>query len=201
MQSEIHFLINKTVERINQNYLDYRNKYKKGLDNEFSSTEFGDFDLSHKHIEALYNLTKDTLHNGKTFFEHLVGTYYILKHIMVKSEPVCLAGLYHAIYEGGTGYFKHSLQTYNRQQLKEKIGSRAEHLVYEFCSIQNRRPSLVNRTGLHWTDEDYNDLLSIEIANLFEQAPDKTHVGKFEFLEQLQTQKNKLFNTMSYLEC
>ena len=116
-------------------------------------------------IDYIKERTEGIPHSRSTFFEHLYGTYEILKGLGL-SRDVCMAGLFHAIY--GTSYFKHNL-TVNRDEVKRLIGDYAEQLAYEFCSMTNRTPNIIanSKEG----NVKLFHLACIEYANLLEQAP------------------------------
>lgn len=97
-------------------------------------------------------------------YEHLLGTYHILKTAK-KPEYLCLAGLYHAVYE--TEYFKFHTP-YTREHVKELIGEQAEELVYEFSKAIPRVNILLSREHT-WSDQVYADLIDIELANMAQQ--------------------------------
>jgi hypothetical protein len=81
------------------------------------------------------------------------------------TDDVLLAGLYHSIY--GTKYFKHDLNI-SRETVKGLIGQYSEHLVYEFCNMENRTQTLIDNSN-NYDPRILNDLIGIEIANLKEQ--------------------------------
>jgi hypothetical protein len=83
-----------------------------------------------------------------------------------KPEYLCLAGLFHSIYE--TEYFKFNTP-YTRNEVKDLIGEQAEILVYEFCNISPRTNKLIERSG-NWSDQLYADLLDLEFVNAIEQG-------------------------------
>jgi SM-20-related protein len=116
-------------------------------------------------IDYIKERTEGIPHSRSTFFEHLYGTYEILKGLGL-SQDVCMAGLFHAIY--GTTYFKHDL-TVDRDEVKRLIGDYAEHLAYEFCSMPNRTPNII--TNSKKGNAKSFHLACIEYANLLEQAP------------------------------
>jgi hypothetical protein len=116
-------------------------------------------------IVELKEHTASIGHLDKTLFDHLWGTYSILKQ-QGKPEYLCLAGLFHSVYE--TEYFKFG-NPYTRKEVEELIGTQAEHLVYEFCNIVPRTTKLIERQG-NWPDQTYADLLDIEFVNAVEQG-------------------------------
>lgn len=121
----------------------------------FNSEEFNKFKT----------FTSKIHHCDKTLFDHLNGVYNILKNDLNQPEYVCLAGLFHSIYD--TEYFKIS-SSYNRNNVKKLIGSDAEYLVYEFCRVEDRVNKLIFRRE-NWNDQTYINLLQIEVANMLEQ--------------------------------
>ncbi len=131
-----------------------------------------------KAIEFVRSKTFNIRHSGTTFFEHLYGTYQILKKANLPTD-VCLAGLYHAIYS--TTYFKHDLNL-DRGLVKSYIGEYAENLAYRFCSLNNRIERIIELNGNTYID--YH-LAWIEYANLLEQNPRSVNSGTF--IEKLKT--------------
>jgi hypothetical protein len=141
-------------------------------------------------------------HSGRTLFDHLVGTYALLKQRKAP-EYVCLAGLFHSIY--GTNIFRHQAVPFtDRVEIIELIGPLAERLAFIFSSCN--RPSalveavkdgppyrVVNRldmkTIMPLSGEDMFDLLLIEIANLEEQ-------GGGQMLAQVQRAYDKLVSSI-----
>jgi hypothetical protein len=104
-------------------------------------------------------------HSGRTLYQHLQGTYSLLKKAG-EPEEVCLAGFYHSVY--GTNVFRRVLiDRRERATVRVAIGEAAEELVYLFCSID--RPRCLSERG-DLKPEIYRDLLAIEIANLVEQG-------------------------------
>jgi hypothetical protein len=116
-------------------------------------------------IVELRQHTESIGHLDTTLFDHLWGTYSILKK-QGKPEYLCLAGLFHSIYE--TEYFKFNTP-YTRNEVKDLIGEQAEILVYEFCNISPRTNKLIERSG-NWSDQLYADLLDLEFVNAIEQG-------------------------------
>jgi hypothetical protein len=116
-------------------------------------------------IVELRQHTESIGHLDTTLFDHLWGTYSILKK-QGKPEYLCLAGLFHSIYE--TEYFKFNTP-YTRNEVKDLIGEQAEILVYEFCNISPRTNKLIERSG-SWSDQLYADLLDLEFVNAIEQG-------------------------------
>jgi hypothetical protein len=115
-------------------------------------------------VKYVQNNTTNIKHSGKSFFEHLFNTMMILEGEKLTDE-VLLAGLYHSIY--GTKYFKHDLNI-SRETVKSLIGEYSEHLVYEFCNMENRTQTLIDNSN-NYDPRILNDLIEIEIANLKEQ--------------------------------
>jgi hypothetical protein len=72
-------------------------------------------------------------HSKSNLFNHLVGTYNILRKWNC-SEDICFAGLLHSIY--GNEFFTITVEN-ERQVIKELIGEKAEELVYLFNQDRN----------------------------------------------------------------
>lgn len=116
-------------------------------------------------IIELSNYTNNIHHHERTLFEHLFGTYTLLQSLG-KPKRVCLAGLYHSVYE--TEYFQFDTP-FTRPMVKELIGEDAEAIVYEFCNTTPRTTNLVERHG-EWSNQMYADLLDVDIAQMKEQG-------------------------------
>ena len=112
-------------------------------------------------LNFIYNLTKDISHSNTTFFQHLAGTFGILK-AMKMTRDVCFAGLFHSIYD--TEFFKAGLNI-TREDVQELIGTDAEALAYEFCSVRPRKDHILSKTP------NQEKLATIEYANILEQSP------------------------------
>lgn len=115
-------------------------------------------------IIELKKYTDNIGHCDKTLFDHLYGTYKILKDNN-RPEYLCFAAFFHSVYE--TEYFQFETP-YTREKVKSLIGEQAELLVYEFCKMKPRINALIARSG-EWPDDVYADLLDIELANMIEQ--------------------------------
>jgi hypothetical protein len=116
-------------------------------------------------IVELSNYTNTINHHDRTLFEHLFGTYTLLQNLG-KPKHVCLAGLYHSVYE--TEYFQFN-SPFTRPMVQKLIGEQAETIVYEFCNTVPRTTNLVERRG-NWSNQMYADLLDVDIAQLKEQG-------------------------------
>jgi hypothetical protein len=121
------------------------------------------------HREFLISLgTQQTPHSGRSLFEHLKGTYDLLRD-WDNEHHVCDAGLFHSIY--GTKTFKHQSMT-DRGELIKLIGVRAELLVHYFATKD--RPFFNSFLDDEFSYEDKKkirrNLLEIEAANLLEQG-------------------------------
>lgn len=120
--------------------------------------------LNDQRIIKLRSMTDSIEHLDKTLFEHLYGTYRLLKN-QKKPEYLCLAGFFHSVYD--TGYFQFG-SNYDRKTLKNEIGDQSEVLVFEFCKMKNRTNDLLHNSQ-NWSTDIYKDLLDLEIANMIEQ--------------------------------
>ena len=131
----------------------------------------------------------NTLHTkhtgGRTLFDHLKGTYDLLKSWDNQGD-VCMAGLCHSIY--GTQIFKHiSANITERPKIQEVIGKQAEELAYLFCASD--RKFLYDNFDIDATKEKimfsdviakkvypsslgkFKSLIEIGLANNLEQIP------------------------------
>ncbi len=122
--------------------------------------------------------TRGIPHYRQSLFDHLRGTYEILKRWGCP-ENVCVAGLFHSVY--GTQPFRIQTIAYaQRREVRMFIGKRAERLVYLF-SISDRPSGLVHavttgklvnrfdQTEFVINAADLADLIAIECANLINQ--------------------------------
>ncbi len=75
-------------------------------------------------------------HSGTSLWEHLVGTFEILRAWGVE-EDICFAGLIHSIY--GTQYFQSELVSVNRRkQIVKATGEYVEQLAHYFCVLDRQ---------------------------------------------------------------
>jgi hypothetical protein len=99
-----------------------------------------------KYIRSInYLISKKTQnipHNGKSFFQHLVGVYDKLRYWQC-NEDICFAGLFHSIY--GNEIFKTVIEK-DRNTIKDLIGNKAENLVYLFNQnrYQNKQLKIIS---------------------------------------------------------
>ena len=116
-----------------------------------------------KAVSFIEGITKDLPHGNKTFYDHLMGTFKFLFKTG-ENEDVCLAGLYHSIYD--TCYYTADLGL-TREQVVKLIGEEAEDLVFKFCSLEDRTERLLfcNDFDIHTQVK----LLKIEFANCYDQ--------------------------------
>lgn len=107
--------------------------------------------------------TIDEEHFEGTLYEHLIGTWNILKELQC-SDDVCNAGLFHSIY--GTDIFKSITVSKDcRNEVKNLIGERAEKLVNYFSTAKDPR----EKNFLNFPEPDRSDLMVISFANALEQ--------------------------------
>jgi hypothetical protein len=114
-------------------------------------------------------------HKGRSLWDHLKGVHDLLESWGAATH-VQLAGLFHSIYSTSQ-YPLQCLEptTRNRELVMELIGTKAEFLVYVFCS--NDRLMFLDM-GHHEASQDLKDLLEIEAANLLEQGQNEWWLGK-----------------------
>lgn len=123
-------------------------------------------DIEKTAIEFVKKKTISIPHSGTTLFNHLYNTFIILKQHGCDTE-LCLAGLCHSIY--GTEFYER-IKIDNREILREIIGSKAEDIVFRFCSLNDRDAELLNPTFVD------SDLVHIAYANLIEEKfRDQSH--------------------------
>ena len=128
---------------------------------------FEDIVLSEKEnncVEYIKSLTEFIPHSDTTFFKHLYNTFRILKNLN-QSEDVCLAGLYHSVYD--TDFFKANLNL-NEKDVINKIGKYSDFLVKVFCSLD--RDELIFKNTLCLPTNVNKDLLYILYSNEVEQS-------------------------------
>ena len=125
--------------------------------------------------------TKEVDHGGVNFLFHLEGVYRYLERWGC-AEHVQLAGLFHSVY--GTEAFRDfALPQNSREEVRRLIGEAAERLIYIMHALTGDsfresvlgefKPQLRERfTGqpLPVTDQEFEDLLWVKLANTLEQA-------------------------------
>lgn len=115
-------------------------------------------------------------HTGRSLFDHLVGTFDLLRQWKCE-QSVCLAGGLHSVY--GTNIFSHeSLTEQARPLVQEIFGVPAERLAWLFSSI-DRPKAIETGRGVNRRQngrliliepDDLQSLRLIEAANLLEQG-------------------------------
>lgn len=132
------------------------------------------------HLDFLRSCKADRIpHSGRTFLEHLEGTYALLESWGC-DETVCVAGLFHSLY-GTNAFTTQCIPLDKRDDIRQRIGAPAEQLAYLFCSCE--RPgallealdtgALTSRhdgTSLVIDPGTLHDLIAVECANLIEQG-------------------------------
>ena len=112
--------------------------------------------------------TEDHYHSNRCLFDHLLGTYHLLKQ-WDNPETTCVAGLFHSIYGIKTRHSKpHRFA--QRKLVQSVIGISAERLVYLFCTLE--RGHYLSKA------DECKALIEIEVANIVEQAPFIEHFWK-----------------------
>lgn len=118
-------------------------------------------------------------HTDRTLFEHLLGTFDLLRDWECEPE-VCVAGGLHSIY--GTNAFTHGCIAWDeREAVEQVVGPKAARLIRLFHSTNRPRAilaafescTLVDRhsgESMATNRDELRDLLAIECANLVEQG-------------------------------
>jgi hypothetical protein len=124
-------------------------------------------------------------HGGRSFIDHLIGTWWILNQ-WKQPRFICRAGLLHSCYS--TSFYPHALFSLRERTLvRALIGARAEALAYRFCIIDRAElwakvatvASLPQTLSIARTDRDgcvalskqtVQELLLVECANVAEQS-------------------------------
>ena len=109
----------------------------------------------------LLSTLKSFEHTGVTLYDHLVGTWKLLKEWGC-SKDLCNAGLFHSVY--GTHSYKHEAVC-TREVVRNIIGERSEHLVYVFCTTPTPRTNYF----VTMSEPDRADLMTLAYANELEQ--------------------------------
>ncbi|KZN37882.1 hypothetical protein N480_14155 [Pseudoalteromonas luteoviolacea S2607] len=135
-------------------------------------------------VEQLQSLGSDIEHINGTLTKHLLGTYHLLKSWDL-CEELCLAGLFHAVY-GSDPTRSRLLGVEKRAEVANMIGSRAEMLVYMFCSCDKPKvlPQIGTQSPIMFIDrftgeqspfpeEFLNDFCELTIANDLDVARNK----------------------------
>ena len=108
--------------------------------------------------------TKNQRHGQRTLYDHLVGTWKLLKE-WGYSREICNAGLFHSIY-GTQVYLPSTIPIEDRKVVQNLIGKTAENLVYLFhITPPDRFDYFVTMS-----EPDRSDLITIEYANAMEQS-------------------------------
>ena len=108
--------------------------------------------------------TKNQPHGHRTLYEHLIGTWKLLKEWGC-SRDICNAGLFHSIY-GTQVYLPSTIPIEDRKVVQNLIGKTAENLVYLFHITPPDR--FEHFVTMHEPDRSY--LITIEYANAMEQS-------------------------------
>jgi hypothetical protein len=109
-----------------------------------------------KLINYLFNKNCHNIkHSHSNFFNHLVGTFNILKK-WKQPEHLCIAGMFHNIY--GNEYFNPNLNI-TREEIKKLIGETAENLVFKYVNCDRNK---IN-------NESDSELIILNLANSLDQ--------------------------------
>ena len=122
-------------------------------------------------------------HTHKSYLAHLIAVFRSLE-AQGFPEEVCRAGMFHSIY--GTEKFQgFTLPLEHRDEVRELIGNRAEHLAYLNCAMD--RTSLdralelgvepysiidrITREEVKLSRADFDDLCRVHLFDWLEQVP------------------------------
>ena len=117
--------------------------------------------------------TKNQPHGHRTLYEHLIGTWKLLKEWGCSGD-ICNAGLFHSIY-GTQVYLPSTIPIKNRKVVQNLIGEKAENLVYLFHITPPDR--FEHFVTMH--EPDRSDLITIEYANAMEQSEKNWYDKRF----------------------
>ena len=131
--------------------------------------------------------TDQVPHTEGYFLAHLVGVYRELKAWGAEG-PVCCAGMFHSIY--GTEMFQDfSLSLERRDEVRQLIGERGEHLAYLNCAMvrssfdanlsqadleHGSRFQMIDRFAGHQIElspREFDDLCAVHLFDWLEQVP------------------------------
>ncbi|WP_160327969.1 DUF6817 domain-containing protein [Sphingomonas sp. HT-1] len=114
-------------------------------------------------------------HTDTTLLAHLQGVYAKLKAWGCRDD-LCFAGLFHSVY--GTEHFRRqTIPIAARPRVTKVIGSDAEALAFQFCTLDTRafladvEAFLGARIADAPIDPEKSDLLHLFVANWLEQFP------------------------------
>lgn len=151
-----------------------------------------------KYINFLYNKNCHNIkHSNSNFFNHLVGTFNILKK-WKQPEDLCVAGMFHNIY--GNKYFNPNLNV-TREEIKNLIGENVENLVYRFVNCDRDKINESNDLELIVLNLanslDQRKLFIIE-DNLYDTESSKNVSIYFKNIEWVFDGKNKTDNSTKW---
>jgi hypothetical protein len=122
-------------------------------------------------------------HTQKSYLAHLIAVDRWLESLGCP-EDVCRAGMFHSIY--GTEKFQgFTLPLDRRGEVRDLIGSRAEHLAYLNCALDRASldrlldqvaepyPIIDRITGatVELSQRDFDDLCRVHLVDWLEQVP------------------------------
>ena len=145
--------------------------------------------------------TEEMSHSGRALLDHLLGTRNLLVEWAAR-PALCDAGLFHSIY--GTEYYKlQAVPLSMRNDVRQLIGDEAESLAWLFCLMrretlfENPGPDGEFRVRHRLTDEwlpltkvDFQDLLTMTLANALEAFPRCSWFGRRNLRRHLRRYRN-----------
>jgi hypothetical protein len=109
---------------------------------------------------------------NKKIKDHCIAVYNFLQKNN-EPEEVCNAGLYNLIY----GILDDNIIENTRTIIINEIGSYAENLVYEICSLPDREKNIFNGE-FNWDSKNLINILKISRANLIVSSIDNDSAEK-----------------------
>lgn len=119
-------------------------------------------------------------HSGKVVYEHLIGTYDILKK-NESSLHLQIAGALHNIYETDAFHMRRPINL-DRQYVINEIGRDAEFIIYLFsnliwsrfcvadvCIIDSNYAGYFRESGACVTADHFKDVVALFFANILDQ--------------------------------
>jgi hypothetical protein len=122
-------------------------------------------------------------HTETVYLAHAIGVHNDLRSWGC-DEEICRAGLFHSIY-GTEGFQRFALPLERRDEVRQRIGRRAELLAYLNCAMDRASFDAAVERGtppyrfrdrladhqVELSEQDFDDLCTIHLCDLIEQVP------------------------------